>query len=82
MSVTSVSLPTFESYVDATRAAEFLSMTRKTLLELARKKQIPAYPIGRGSRRTWKFRISELDHWLQAEVTSAQRLRICSRRIS
>lgn len=82
MSLTSVSLPAFEPYVDPSRAAEFLAMTRKRLLELARKGRIPAYPIGEGPRKTWKFRISELDHWLQAEVTSAQRLRTCSRRIS
>lgn len=82
MSVTPVPLQTLEPYVDATCAAEFLSMTRKTLLELARKRQIPAYPIGRGPRKTWKFRISELDQWLQTEVRSAQRLRTCSRRIS
>lgn len=82
MSVTPASLPTFEPYVDTARAAAFLSMTRKMLLKLARNGKIPAYPVGEGPRKTWKFRISELDHWLQAEVTSAQRLRTCSRRIS
>ena len=61
MSVTPVPLPTFEPYVDSIRAAEFLAMTRKTLLELARKGRVPAYPTGEGPRRTWKFRISELD---------------------
>lgn len=82
MSITPTPLSTFEPYVDATRAAEFLAMTRKTLLELARKGRVPAYPMGEGPRKTWKFRISDLDHWLQAEVTSAKRLRTCSRRIS
>lgn len=82
MSLTPASLPPFEPYVDATRAAEFLSVTRKMLLDLARNGRIPAYPIGDGPRKNWKFRISELDQWLQTEVRSAQRLRTCSRRIS
>lgn len=82
MPITPVSLPAFEPYVDAARAAEFLAMTRKAILKMARKGQVPAYPIGEGPRKTWKFRISELDRWLQAEVTSGQRLSTCSRRIS
>ncbi len=71
-----------EPFVDAERAAAFLDLRRKTLLELARKGKLPGYPIGFGRRRMWKFRISELEHWMQREVNSAQRLRSCSRRIS
>ena len=71
-----------EPFVDAERAATFLDMRRKTLLELARKGKVPAHPIGFGQRRMWKFRISELEYWMQTEVHSAQRLRSCSRRIS
>lgn len=82
MAATHDSLSGFEPYVDAQRASEFLAMTRKMLLQLARKGRIPAHPLGVGSRKTWKFRISELDRWMQSEVTSAQRLRTCSRRIS
>lgn len=73
---------TFEPYVDSLRAAEFLAMSRKTLLELARKGRVPAHPVGQGVRKTWKFRISELDSWMRREVTSTQRLRTCSRRTS
>jgi hypothetical protein len=71
-----------EPFVDAERAATFLDMRRKTLLDLARKGKVPAHPIGFGQRRMWKFRISELEYWMQTEVHSAQRLRSCSRRIS
>ena len=61
---------TFEPFVDAERAASFLDMPRKTLLGLARSGQIPAHGIrGKGQKRTWKFRISELDRWMQTEVT-------------
>lgn len=61
---------TFEPFVDAERAASFLDMPRKTLLGLARSGQIPAHGIpGKGQKRIWKFRISELDRWMQTEVT-------------
>jgi len=72
----------FEPYVDAERAAVFLAMPRRTLLNLARREKLPGHPVGSGQRRTWKFRISELEDWMQSEVNSTQRLRPCSRRIS
>jgi excisionase family DNA binding protein len=56
------SLP--EPYVDADRAAAFLSVSRKTLLALARSGQIPAHPIGDRKRRTWRFRLRELEAWI------------------
>lgn len=49
-----------EVFVDAGKAAEFLSITRRRLLEMARAKEIPAHPIGRGKRKQWRFRLSEL----------------------
>jgi hypothetical protein len=30
------------------------------VLDLARRSAIPAYPIGTGQRRVWRFRLSEL----------------------
>ncbi len=56
-----------EGFVDATTAAEFLSVTRRRVLEMARASAIPAHPIGRAKRRTWRFRLSEL---AQAVVTN------------
>ena len=49
-----------EPFVDADRAADFLVITRRHLLELARAGLVPAYPIGAGKRKTWRFRLSEL----------------------
>lgn len=49
-----------ESFVDADRAAEFLVITRRRLLELARAGAIPAHPLGSGRRKTWRFRLSEI----------------------
>jgi hypothetical protein len=49
-----------EPFVDATRAAEWLGITSRRLLEMARAGQIPAYPLGTGSRKTWRFRLQEI----------------------
>jgi len=49
-----------EPFVDAEAAATFLSLPRQRLLELARLHELPAHPIGRGKRRVWRFRLSEL----------------------
>ena len=51
---------TFEHFVDATRAAEFLGIKPRRLLEMARAGQIPGHPLGNGARRTWRFRLSEI----------------------
>lgn len=49
-----------EPFVDAVRAAEFLSLRTRRVIELARMGQLPAYPLGAGTRRVWRFRLSEL----------------------
>ncbi len=51
-----------EPFVDAERAAEFLSVRPRWLLELARAGKVPAHPLGDGKRRVWRFRLSELAH--------------------
>jgi hypothetical protein len=49
-----------EPFVDAGRAAEFLCVTRRRMLDMARTGEIPAHPLGRGQRKIWRFRLSEL----------------------
>jgi hypothetical protein len=56
-----------EHFVDATVAAAFLSITRKYLLKLSRLGLVPAHPLGVGSRRQWRYRISELAQWALAQ---------------
>lgn len=56
-----------EPFVDANRAAEFLLITRRHLLELARAGVIPAHPIGNGKRKTWRFRLSEIADAISTE---------------
>lgn len=50
----------FEPFVDETVVAEFLGIEPRRVLEMARKRQIPAHPLG-DMRKTWRFRISEID---------------------
>ncbi len=57
-----------EPFVDAERAAAFLAMSRKTLLALSRRGQVPSHPIGYGPRKMWRFRLSELSRWLDREA--------------
>ena len=47
---------TQEQFVDGQRAAEFLGLPRKTLLNLARRGSVPAHPIGDGMSHTSRFR--------------------------
>jgi hypothetical protein len=49
-----------EPFVDAARAAGFLSLSPRRVLTLARSGVIPAHPLGNGQRRVWRFRLSEL----------------------
>jgi excisionase family DNA binding protein len=49
-----------EPFVAADTAARFLSITRRRVLQMARAGEIPAHPIGRGKRKQWRFRLSEL----------------------
>jgi len=71
--VETVSLPPNgqEPFVDAERAAFFLSMPRKTLLAKSRKGYLPGHPIGHGPRKTWRFRLSELARWMERQAVKS-----------
>jgi hypothetical protein len=49
-----------EPFVDAEEAGNFLQLQPRRLLQLARQGKLPAYPIGAGMRKVWRFRLSEL----------------------
>jgi hypothetical protein len=49
-----------EPFVDAIEVAEFLHLRPRRVLELARQGLIPAYPLGQGKRRVWRFLLSEV----------------------
>jgi excisionase family DNA binding protein len=77
-----ISLSTaLEPYVDVKRAASYLSVAVKTLNEWARLEKIPAYPWGDGSRKTWRFKLSELDEWMHGRVVFVRRPPLSERRV-
>jgi hypothetical protein len=59
-----------EPYVDAKEGAAFLRMHQKTLMRLAREGKVPGYSFSEGTRRHWRFLISELDTWMRSKVNS------------
>ena len=63
---TQPSIPTFEPYVDEHVIANFLHLEPRRVLEMARKNLLPAHPIG-NIRKTWRFRVSEIESPLQPE---------------
>ncbi len=53
--------PATERFVSAEEAAQFLSISRRMLLSLARRGIAGSYPLGTGDfRKTWVFKLSEL----------------------
>ena len=49
-----------EPLADAEAASEFLQVSPRRILELARRGVLPGYPLGSGRRHLWRFRLSEL----------------------
>ena len=62
-----------EHFVDAEEAAAFLKLHPRTLQQMARDGDLPAYPLGNGKRKTWRFRLSQLAEWMQEKVNSKSR---------
>jgi excisionase family DNA binding protein len=51
-------------------AAEFLGgLNSRTVTRWAREGYLPAYPIGEGKRRLWRFLESDLERWMLARGT-------------
>lgn len=69
--MTTTSSREIEPFVDASKAAEFLVITRRRVLEMARAGEIPAHAIGEGTRKMWRFRLSELADAIVAKKPAA-----------
>jgi hypothetical protein len=59
-----------EKFVDADTAADFLSVTRRRLLDMVRAEKITGHPLDHGMRREWRFRLSELEKDMEEGKTS------------
>jgi len=58
--------PTFEPLLSAAEAGRFLGgLHQKTVNRMARRRELPAYRIG----KFWRFRASELSGWLALQST-------------
>ena len=71
--VTPATPPHLEPYVDSKQAARFLAFDWKKVQKLSREGKIPAHPVlsGPGNRRrTWRYKLSELDQWASAQRNS------------
>ena len=63
----------FEPYVDSKQAAAFLALDWKQIQKLSREGKIPAHPVLSGRqnrRRTWRYKLSELDLWARSQRNS------------
>jgi len=59
-----------QSYMDAIAAADYLGgINPRTLTKWARAGYIPAYPLGEGMRRLWRFLREDLDAWMLSRRT-------------
>lgn len=65
-----------EPYVDPDQAAAFLNTNRLKVVRMARSGTLPAYPLGSGKRREWRFKLSELDKYMQTRLN--ERTRPCA----
>jgi excisionase family DNA binding protein len=60
-----------ERFVDADTAAEFLGISRRTLLQKVRAGKIPGHPLDAAAqKKDWRFKLSELDRFVSTSVNS------------
>ena len=60
-----------EPFVNADTAAAFVGITRRTLLQKVRAGRIPGHALDCGAKkREWRFKLSELDHYLCSAINS------------
>ena len=72
--ITPASPPRLEPYVDSKQAAAFLAFDWKQVQKLSREGKIPAHPVlsgPRNQRRTWRYKLSELDEWARSQRNSS-----------
>jgi len=57
-----------ESFVTATEVARYLSLSPRTVAKMARDGRIPGHPVSGTARRTWRFKLSEVETCLAAQL--------------
>jgi excisionase family DNA binding protein len=67
------SSPSLEPFVNAREASRFVQLHPVTVQRLAREGLLPGHPVSNGSRRHWRFHLSELGRWLQERESGNNR---------
>ena len=57
----------FEPLIDADEVGKLLGLHPKTVQQMARSGRMPGIRVG----KFWRFRKSQIDHWLRCEVNCA-----------
>jgi excisionase family DNA binding protein len=50
-----------ESFVTAAEVARYLSLSPRTIAKMARDGRIPGHSVSGTARRTWRFKLSEVE---------------------
>jgi excisionase family DNA binding protein len=53
-----------ESFVTAAEVARYLSLSPRTVAKMAREGRLPAHRISGSERKTWRFKLSEVEAYL------------------
>lgn len=59
-----------ERYVNAATLAAHLGISHRTVAKMAREGRIPAHPVSGTARRTWRFKLSEVERYLALSTSS------------
>jgi len=61
-------LRSMEPFVTTAAVAKFLGLSRRTVAKMAREGRIPAHPVSGTARRTWRFKLSEVEVSLASQL--------------
>jgi len=61
-------LRSVEPFVTTAAVAKFLGLSRRTVAKMAREGRIPAHPVSGTARRTWRFKLSEVEVSLASQL--------------
>jgi hypothetical protein len=59
-----------EPFVNTAAVAAHVGMSPRTVAKWAREGRIPAHPLCGNARRTWGFKLSEVDSFLASRMSS------------
>jgi|HubBroStandDraft_1064217.scaffolds.fasta_scaffold224565_2 excisionase family DNA binding protein len=59
-----------EPFVSVKEVAQFLQMAPRTIARMARDGRIPAYPVSGSIRRTWRFKLSEVENHFASQLST------------